>query len=298
MEIEFHQLELKYAALRIADPSREGRLVASLCEHGQQQPVLVVRGAGHDGGGVTRYVLIDGYARVAALGKLERDVVEATVLELSEAHALLLTFRLERNRARSVIEEAWLLRELVKSHAITLGDLGALVDRSASWVSRRLALVDVLPATVEEAVRSRTLAAQAAMKCLVPLARANAAQCERLVANLGSRRLSVRQMARLYAGWRAGNAAQREAIVERPLLYLDLEEKQSAPEAGADPGTEREQRLVRDLGTLAGICRRAREALREREKDLPWPAVLRYAWQETQAGFAALIEVVVEGGHA
>lgn len=297
MEVEFHQLELKYAALRIADPSRQARLVASLCEHGQQQAVLVVRDAG-DTGGVERYVLIDGYARVAALGELKRDVVEATILELSEAHALLLAFRLERNRARSVIEEAWLLRELVQTHAITLGDLGALLDRSTSWVSRRLALVDVLPTTVEEAVRSRTVAAQAAMKCLVPLARANAAQCTRLVANLGSRRLSVRQMARLYAGWRAGNAAQREAIVERPLLYLDLEEKQSVPEALADPGTEREQRLVRDLGALAGICRRAREALREREKDLPWPAVLRYAWQEAQAGFAALLAVVVEGGHA
>jgi len=63
-------------------------------------------------------------------------------------------------------------------------------------------------------------------------------------------------------------------------------------------GTEREQRLVRDLGTLAGICRRSRQALRDREKDLPWPTVLRYAWQEAQASFAALVEVVVEGGHA
>jgi len=40
------------------------------------------------------------------------------------------------------------------------------------------------------------------------------------------------------------------------------------------------------------------QALREREKDVPWPTVLRYVWQEAQAGFAALIEVVVEGGHA
>jgi ParB family transcriptional regulator, chromosome partitioning protein len=297
MELEFHQLDRKYAGLRIADSARTARLVASLCEHGQQQPVLVVRAAGSDGG-VDRYVLIDGYARVAALGELKRDVVEATVLELSEAHALLLAFRLERNRARSVIEEAWLVRELVNAHAITLADLGALLGRSASWVSRRLALVDVVPATVEQAVRRGAVAAQAAMKCLVPLARANAAQCERLVANLDKRRLSVRQMARLYAGWRAGNAEQREAIVAHPLLYLDLEEKQSDPHQPVDPGTEREQRLVRDLGALAGICRRARAALGEREKDLPWPAVLRYAWQEAQAGFAALLERIVEGGHA
>ena len=296
MELEFHQLDRKYARLRIADAGRTARLVASLCAHGQQQPVLVVRG-GDDAGGIERYVLIDGYARVAALGALKRDTVEATVLALSEAHALLLAFRLERNRARSVIEEAWLVRELVQTHAITLGTLGAWLGRSASWVSRRLALVEVLPAAAEAAVRRGTVAAQAAMKCLVPLARANAAQCEHLVANLGTRRLSVRQMARLYVGWRAGTAAQREAIVARPLLYLDLEEKQTPPPP-ADPGTEREQRLVRDLGALAGICRRARQALRERETDLPWPAVLRYAWQEAQAGFSALIEVVVEGGHA
>jgi ParB family chromosome partitioning protein len=241
-------------------------------------------------------VLIDGYARVAALAELKRDTVQATVLALTEAQALVLAFRLERNRMRSAIEEGWLLRELLGGHRLAQSDLAALLGRSSSWVSRRLGLVEVLPAVAEEAVRSGAIAAQAAMKCLVPLARANKGQCERLVANLGKRRLSVRQMARLYAGWRAGTAEQRERIVERPLLYLDLEERE--PEAPLDPGTEREQRLVRDLGTLSGICRRSREALREREKDLPWPAVLRYAWQEAQAGFLALIEVVVEGGHA
>jgi ParB/RepB/Spo0J family partition protein len=291
MELELWQLELKYAALRIGEAHRQARVVAALCEHGQQQPVLVVAGGEAD-----RYVLIDGYARVAALAELKRDRVTATVLALSEAEALVLAFRLERNRLRSAIEEGWLLRELLRGHRIAPSDLAALLGRSLSWVSRRLALVEVLPAVAEEAVHGGVIAAQAAMKCLVPLARANKGQCERLVANLGKRRLSVRQMARLYAGWRAGNAEQRERIVERPLLYLDLEERE--PETPPDPGTEREQRLVRDLGMLSGICRRSREALREREKDLPWPAVLRYAWQEAQAGFAALIEVVVEGGHA
>jgi hypothetical protein len=130
------------------------------------------------------------------------------------------------------------------------------------------------------------------------LARANAAACEQLVSHLGRRRGSVRQLARLYAGWRAGTAAQRQAIVERPWLYLEVDEQQAASAAPADPGTEREQRLLRDLGVLTAICRRVREALRERETDLPWPTVLRYAWQEAQAGFAAVLAVVVEGGHA
>jgi acyl-CoA reductase-like NAD-dependent aldehyde dehydrogenase len=103
-------------------------------------------------------------------------------------------------------------------------------------------------------------------------------------------------MARLYAGWRAGNAEQRQAIVERPWLYLEVDEKQAQSTAPADAGTEREQHLLRDLGALVAICRRVREALRQREADLPWPTVLRYAWQEAQAGFAAVLAVVVEGG--
>lgn len=296
MEVELHQLEKKHAGLRIADAQRIARLVASLYTHGQQQPVLVVRGGHEDG--VERYVLIDGYARVAALSELKRDSVEATVLDLGEAQALVLAFQLERNRVRSAIEEAWLLRELVEAHAIAQRNLAALLGRSTSWVSRRLALIAVLPELAEEAVRAGRLPAQAAMKYLVPLARANAAQCEQLVSNLGRQRVSVRQMARLYVGWRAGNAEQRQAIVERPALYLEIEEKQDEPAPAADSGAEREQRLVRDLGMLSGVCRRVREAVREREKDLPWPAVLRYAWQEAPSGFAALIAVVVEGGHA
>ena len=148
MELEFHQLETKYTGLRIADAQRTARLVASLCAYGQQQPVLVVRDSGHEEG-VERYVLIDGYVRVAALDELKRDSVAATVLDLSEAQALVLAFRLERHRVRSAIEEAWLLRELIDGHAIAPRDLAAWCGRSPSWVSRRLGLIAVLPAVAE-----------------------------------------------------------------------------------------------------------------------------------------------------
>lgn len=295
MEIELHQLETKYAGLRIADRGRIGRLMAALCAHGQQQPVLVVR-AGDPADAVARYVLIDGYARVAALAELNRDRVVATVLALSEAEALLLAFRLERTRARSAIEEAWLLRELMEGHAMAQRTLAPVLGRSPSWVSRRLALLSVLPAAADEALRAGRLPAYAAMKYLVPLARANAGACTQLVTQLGRRRVSVRQLARLYAGWRAGTAAQRQAIIEQPWLYVEVDEKQDQAAAPLDPGTEREQRLLRDLGVLAAMCRRVRAALRERETDLPWPTVLRYAWQEAQAGFAAVVTVVAEGG--
>ena len=42
MELEFQELELRYERLRVIQPAREKRLLASLAESGQQVPILVV----------------------------------------------------------------------------------------------------------------------------------------------------------------------------------------------------------------------------------------------------------------
>ena len=42
MELEFHQLELRYERLRVQQPARERRLLASLADAGQQMPIVVV----------------------------------------------------------------------------------------------------------------------------------------------------------------------------------------------------------------------------------------------------------------
>ena len=41
MQLEFHQLELRYERLRIVRPEQERRLLASLAEVGQQVPIVV-----------------------------------------------------------------------------------------------------------------------------------------------------------------------------------------------------------------------------------------------------------------
>src|SRR6516225_978473 len=86
MQLEFHQLELRWEHLRVRHPARQRRLVASLAESGQQVPIVVV--AAEDQ--ADRYVVIDGYKRIAALQQLGRDTVEAVVWPMSEAAAVLL----------------------------------------------------------------------------------------------------------------------------------------------------------------------------------------------------------------
>jgi hypothetical protein len=57
VEVELHQLLLRYERLRKRHPQAERTLLASLAEIGQQVPVVVV-------GEAERFVLIDGYKRV------------------------------------------------------------------------------------------------------------------------------------------------------------------------------------------------------------------------------------------
>jgi ParB family transcriptional regulator, chromosome partitioning protein len=139
-------------------------------------------------------------------------------------------------------------------------ELARRFDRSASWVSRRLALVAALPPEVQEHVRRGDVVAHAAMKFLVPLARANRRACIRLSTQLATRRTSTREVATLYAGWLAGDDDEREALLADPWLYLRLR-------AEMDAAPESEERvadvLVRELSAIAAIARRVHRTLRE-----------------------------------
>src|SRR3989442_9015660 len=81
MQLEFHQLDRRWEHLRVRHPARQRRLLASLAEVGQQTPIVVVAAEGQ----TDRYVVIDGYKRIAALAQLGRDTVEAVEALRQEA---------------------------------------------------------------------------------------------------------------------------------------------------------------------------------------------------------------------
>ncbi|MBU1495079.1 MAG: ParB N-terminal domain-containing protein [Actinobacteria bacterium] len=253
MEIEIRELERKYEGLRIADPGRVSRLTASIHQYGQQTPVFAVPSTA---GG---YVLIDGYARVSALESLAHDGVEALILPLSEAEALIQSLRFEAARRRCALEDGWLLRELVEVQGQHQAELAVALQRSPSWISRRLALVRVLPEPVQAAVRRGQIPPQAAMRSLVPLSRGKAGHCRELVEHLEGRRISVRQMDALYEGYRQGDEQQRRRLIEHPWLYLKAKEETQRAEIIEPQGQA--GRLIGDLETLSALARRVRQQL-------------------------------------
>lgn len=252
MELEFHQLDLRYERLRVRQPARERRLLASLADAGQQTPIVVVTTA-------ATHVVVDGHKRVRCLRRLQRDTVTAVVWEMPEPEALIFRQRLQTDAADSALEHGWLLRTLHEDHGLSLEHLARRFDRSVSWVSRRLSLVRTLPAPIQQHVRDGHLGAHAAMKYCVPLARANAADCVRLVAAIAPHQLSTRQIGRLYQVYLTGPDATRALVLTDPLLVLRVADETA--EAPVRPEASVPEALMADLHILGAVARRAQRRL-------------------------------------
>jgi ParB/RepB/Spo0J family partition protein len=225
--------------------------MTSLAASGQQTPIVVVAVSEK----ADRYLVIDGYKRVVALEQLGRDTVEAVVWDMSEADALVLDRSMRFSEPETALEQGWLLQELERRFGYRLEDLARRFDRSVSWVSRRLALVEQLPETVQQRVRAGEISAHVAMKYLAPVARANANDCQRMADAFSKYRFSSRQASELYTAWRDASASIRQRILDSPELFLKAHQQVSPqPESPADE-------LLRDLTMVLAITNRASRRL-------------------------------------
>jgi ParB family transcriptional regulator, chromosome partitioning protein len=256
MQLEFHQLDRRWEHLRVREPHRQRRLLASLADSGQQTPIVVVAAGAPD-----RYLVIDGYKRVAALEQLGQDTVEATVWAMSEAEAVLLSRSLRFSPQESVLEQGWLLAEMEQRFGFGLDELARRFDRSTSWVSRRLALVELLPEAIQQQVREGKLAAQVAMKYLAPVARVNAEDCTRMAAAFVAHRCDMRQAGQLYTAWRKGTRTVRERILAEPELFLKTQRQPAVAKPAAVEQVERDLQMA--LAILHRAGRRLAAAMPE-----------------------------------
>jgi hypothetical protein len=156
----------------------------------------------------------------------------------------------------TALEVGWLLAELERRFRYSLDELARRFDRSVSWVSRRLALVEILPEAIQQQVREGKILAQVAMKFLVPVARQSLEDCQRMAAIFAEHHCDTRQAGQLYAAWRNGSWAVRKRILDDPALFFKT---QRQAEAKAPPGTGAE--LLRELEMVVAIVNRAQRRL-------------------------------------
>ena len=240
--LEFHQLDRRLAHLRVRHPARFRHLLASLAETGQQTPIVVVQQA-------SRYLVIDGHQRIAALEQLRRDTVDAIVLDaVNEAEALLLVRSLRMNsEPETALEQGWLLAEMEAKLGYTIDALARRFDRSPTWVTRRLSLVDTLSESIQQRVRDGDIAPQIAMRYLAPAARIDTEQCERMAQVFAQQHWTTRQAADFYNAWRNARGLARERMLTEPDLFAKARQQRQPSST----------MLEGDLNQIVAIARRA-----------------------------------------
>ena len=137
----------KYAALRIVNPRAETAMEKSLRTYGQLTPVVCARSA-------NGYELIDGFKRLRASRRLKMETLTARILVTSERVSKAAMIQLNKaSRSLSAIEEAFVVHALHEEDGLNQLEIGMLVGRHVSWVSRRLSLVRNLEEPVQQTIK-------------------------------------------------------------------------------------------------------------------------------------------------
>jgi len=250
LHLDLHAVIPRFAPLRLRDPSRLARLVASIEQRGQLMPVVAVPEADTAG----HWVLIDGYRRREALQRLGADRIWVDVWKRSVDEALLASLSRGPERAWEAIEEAALIAELSSRHSLQV--IARELGRDVSWVSRRLSLIQALPEDLLDAVRKGRLSLWAATRILAPLARANAAHARTLLAQLEQQPLSTRELGRLYEQYRQASKVQRRRLVENPALFVQALDSRAQASADKRLAVGPEGAWYQDLRVVGSLLER------------------------------------------
>lgn len=213
VEVDLSSLDLRYAHTRIARPKHVEMIASSIERFDQITPVLIIP---ED----ERLVLIHGFVRLAAIRKLGRDSIRADIREMSEAQALYHLLADTEQRQWEAVEQAWIIRDLHERLGCSLREIAQGIGYDASWVARRLSLIEGLPEDILRSVAEGQVSTYAATRVLVPLARANRHHAQRLVAHLADHRLSTRELAEFFKHYEASNKQIRERMISDPCLFL------------------------------------------------------------------------------
>ena len=254
IQVDLHRLSLDFAATRIANVPAVRQLADSIRECGQLVPCIAT---GNQENGPL--VLIDGYRRVSALGRVGADTALVQCWRCPVGQAVVQLLVQSRSRPFDPIEEALLLRELIDAHGLSQREAALKCARDVSWVQRRLVLLAALPQELIAAVRNAKVSSWAAARILAPLARANSAHATQLLCSLEGDTLSTRELQVWFDQYRRAQHEQRERMVAHPRLLIDsvhaLDSERSAMALRAGPECEVAGQLRRLQALLRSVRR-------------------------------------------
>ena len=248
--IEICHLELRYAHIRVHNPEAVLRFATSLQQYRQIIPVLVVP-AEHP-----KYILIDGYLRVAAAKHCGKDMLLAQIWYGKEQEALIHVLAKTGERKWDVFEEAGLIKELHIQHQLSQRQIAEQLGKDQSWVSRRIALLDTLPEEIVQSVKRGNISCWAATRVLTPMARANIEHARALAQSLMKEKISTRKLFIFFHHYKKSNRKTREKMVRKPQLFLKALEVGKQDNLAKQLKDGPEGQWLSDVKIIAHIIRR------------------------------------------
>lgn len=210
--VGLEHLDERYAALRLVRPRQEQAITDSMARLGQIAPLVGCRRGEH-------LAIVDGFKRLRAARQLALSTLSVRLLPLSEQAAVASVYSLNRHGAGLLdLEEAFVVRTLVREQGLAQNEVAELLDRHPSWVSRRLALVERLDDKVQDDVRVGLLSCTAARE-IVRLPRGNQVEVATAVRRAG---LSSRDATRLVDLFgKATDRDQQRVLLDGPREVLE-----------------------------------------------------------------------------
>ena len=249
--LELTQLGTSYGRVRCLAPQQLEQMKVSLTSHGQLTALVVVKRE-------DRLELIDGFKRRRAAEEMGWTTLRVSQMEVDEQGQWAAMLALNRaTHSMSVLEEALVLREMVAA-GLTQTQIGHLLSRHKSWVSRRIGLLERLHPELVEQIREGILPPGAARR-LLALPAGNQLELASVVThqNLGSQDTEL-----LVKLWRTADPRIREFLLAHSREAL-ANARTGDPQEPPDPRlTPRGQRLERHLKILQGVAPRTLQVLR------------------------------------
>jgi len=245
------ELGTSYGRVRCLVPRQVERMKESLSAHGQLTAVVVVKRK-------DRLELIDGFKRHRAAEQMGWNALRVAWMDVDEQGQWAAMVLLNRGpQSMSVLEEAMVLREMVAA-GMSQAQIGQLLHRHKSWVSRRIGLIERLHPELVAQIQEGILPAGAARR-LLALPAGNQLELATVVTREGLGSQDTELLVKL---WRSADPPIREFVLLHPREAL-LNARTADPQEPPDPRlTPRGQRLQRHLRILQGVAPRALQVLR------------------------------------
>lgn len=278
--LELSELGTSYGRVKCLAPRQVEQMKASLTAHGQLTALVVVERQ-------ERLELIDGFKRHRAAEQMGWTTLRVALMNVDEQGQWAAMLALNRaTQSMSVLEEALVLREMVAS-GMTQAQIGQLLSRHKSWVSRRIGLLERLHPELVEQIREGILPPGAARR-LLALPAGNQLELATVVTHEG---LGSQDTERLVRLWRTADPPIREFLLAHPREAL-AKARTGDPEEPPDPRlTPRGQRLERHLRILQGVAPRTLQMLRSSPaaEDLQ---ILAGGLESTRSWLSRLVEAL------